>query len=135
MTATITYTDGRTLPSCQEVGDALAETHALIGMLGLQQQGSCGFGAGCASFGRAGRGGRLSVARICLGGVVRGCSGFGVEDVADLFGGAEDALADEVAEAGDVLQAGGGRAVAAEDAYALPCRLGDLGDAAGAGDR
>src|SRR5215467_10893459 len=66
---------------------------------------------------------------------LRGCFGFGMEDVADLFGGAEDALADEVAEAGDVLQAGGGRAVAAEDAYALPCRLGDLGDAAGAGDR
>src|SRR5262249_48164843 len=66
---------------------------------------------------------------------LRGCFGFSVEDVADLFGGAEDALADEVAEAGDVLQAGGGRAVAAEDPYALPCGLGDLGDAAGAGDR
>ena len=49
-----------------------------------------------------------------------------MEDFADLLRGAEDALADEVAEAGDVLEAGGGRAVAAEDADALPCGLGDL---------
>jgi hypothetical protein len=43
-----------------------------------------------------------------------------VEDLTDLLCGAEDALADEVAEAGDVLQAGGGVGVAAEDL--TPCR-------------
>ena len=46
-----------------------------------------------------------------LDGVVWGCSGFGVEDFAGLFGGAGDAFADEVEEAGDVLQAGGGGGV------------------------
>lgn len=48
-----------------------------------------------------------------LGGVVRGCFEFGVEDFAGLFGGAGDAFADEVEEAGDVLQAGGGDGVGA----------------------
>lgn len=58
-----------------------------------------------------------------------------MEDFADLLRGAEHALAHELAEAGDVLQAGGGRAVAAEDADTLSCDLGDLGGTAGAGDR
>src|SRR5580700_1353208 len=81
------------------------------------------------------RDGCLSTIRTWRGGVSWGRFGFGVEDFADLLRGAQDALADEVTEAGDVLQAGGGRAVAAEDADALPCGLGDLGDAAGTGDR
>jgi hypothetical protein len=44
--------------------------------------------------------------------------GFGVEDLAGLLRGAGEALGDEVEEARDVLEAGGGRGVGAEDAAA-----------------
>ncbi|GAB2859304.1 hypothetical protein GCM10027074_27970 [Streptomyces deserti] len=50
-----------------------------------------------------------------------------MEDLAGLLRGADEALGDEVDEAGDVLEAGGGRGVGAEDADALACGLGELG--------
>ena len=49
----------------------------------------------------------------------RGRLGAGVEDLAGLLGRAGGVLADEVEEAGDVLEAGGGGA-GAEDADPLP---------------
>ena len=57
-----------------------------------------------------------------------------VEDLAGLLRGAGDALTDEVEVAGDVLEAGGGRGVGAEDADPLPCGLGELGVVPGAAD-
>lgn len=48
--------------------------------------------------------------------------------------GSGDAFADEVDEAGDVLEAAGGGGAWAEDADALPCGLGEPGVRAGAGD-
>jgi hypothetical protein len=59
--------------------------------------------------------------------------GFRVEDLAGLLRGAGGALGDEVEEAGDVLEAGGGRGAGAEDANALPCDLRPLGAGPGAG--
>jgi hypothetical protein len=57
-----------------------------------------------------------------------------VEDFTGLFGGPGDAFADEVEEAGDVLQAGGGGGVGAEDGDALACGFGELVVGSGAGD-
>lgn len=49
-----------------------------------------------------------------------------MEDFAGLFGGAGDAFADEVEEAGDFLQADGGGGVGAEDGDALACGFDEL---------
>lgn len=75
---------------------------------------------------------RLALVRIGLG---RGSLGSAVEDFTGLFCGADDALADEVEEPGDVLQAGGSRGVRAEEGNALPCGLDELVVGPGAGDR
>ncbi len=58
-----------------------------------------------------------------------------MEELPGLAGGAGDALADEVGEAGDALQARGGRGAGAEDADALACGRPELGGAAGSGHR
>jgi pimeloyl-ACP methyl ester carboxylesterase len=53
-----------------------------------------------------------------------------VEDFAGLFGSTGDAFADEVEEAGDVLQAGGGGGVGTQDGDALACGFDELVDTA-----
>src|SRR5258708_33717767 len=98
--------------------------------------------AGPASCGGVGVGGDLGGGLFAGGGLslwavvrpaVLGFLGMGGEDFAGLLCGADDAFADEVEEAGDVLEADGGRGVGAEDADALPGGLDDLGVGPGAG--
>jgi hypothetical protein len=75
------------------------------------------------------------VVAIESGGLTAGCFGSRAEDLAGLLGRAGGALADDLEEAGDVLEAGGGWGAGAEDADALACGLDDPVVVPGAGDR
>src|SRR4051794_24188552 len=77
----------------------------------------------------------LRAGSLPTGVVARGGRGFRVQDLAGLVRGAGDALGDEVDEAGDVLQAGRGRGVGAEDAHALPGDPAEVGGGPGARHR